>query len=110
MSSRTSIFTAPVVHTCVGAFVAATALGAWGAGAPDVAHGTFKSQAITLEVRSAISFKGKSYLGSDHVLVVAVGVVALPDGLGRVCDAWLCGGAAAKQDDAGDERPEQEEQ
>jgi len=72
MSSRTSIFTAPVVHTCVGAFVAATALGAWGAGAPDVAHGTFKSQAITLEVRSAIAFKGKSYLGSDHVLIVAV--------------------------------------
>ena len=72
MSSRTSIFTAPVVHTCVAAFVAATAFGAWGAGAPDVAHGTFKSQAITLEVRSAIAFKGKSYLGADDVLIVAV--------------------------------------
>src|SRR5207245_4242083 len=72
MSSRTSNFTAPVVHICVAAFVAATAFGAWGAGAPDVAHGTFKSQAITLEVRSAIAFKGKSYLGADDVLIVAV--------------------------------------
>src|SRR5438128_2717759 len=72
MSSRTSIFTAPVVYTSVAAFVAATAFGAWGAGVPDVAHGTFKSQAITLEVRSAIAFKGKSYLGADDVLIVAV--------------------------------------
>src|SRR5207253_7311544 len=29
-------------------------------------------QAITLEVRSAIAFKGKSYLGADDVLIVAV--------------------------------------
>src|SRR6266567_1287812 len=72
MSSRTSIFTKPVVYTCVAAFVAATALGARAAGAPDVAHGTFKSQAITLEVRSAIAFRGKSRLGADHVLIVAV--------------------------------------
>src|SRR5438552_14522319 len=72
MPSRTSNFTAPVVHIGIAAFVAATAFGAWGAGAPDVAHGTFKSQAITLVVRSAIAFKGKSYLGADDVLIVAV--------------------------------------
>src|SRR6266496_2427252 len=39
----------------------------------DTAHGTFKSQAITLEVRSAIAFHGRSSLGGpDDVLLVAV--------------------------------------
>ena len=38
----------------------------------DTAHGTFKSHAVTLEVRSAIAFYGKSSLGGpDDVLIVA---------------------------------------
>ncbi len=61
-----------VVYICLAAFVAASAPDAPAAEPPDIAHGTFKSQAITLEVRSAIAFKGKSYLGSDDVLIVAV--------------------------------------
>ena len=72
MSSRTSIFMRLVVYTCVAAFAAGSALDSPAAGAPDIAHGTFQSQAITLEVRSAIAFKGKSYLGSDPALIVAV--------------------------------------
>src|SRR5258708_18754493 len=61
-----------VVYICLAAFVAAFAPDAPAAESPDIAHGTFKSQAITPEVRSAIAFKGKSYLGSDDVLIVAV--------------------------------------
>lgn len=42
------------------------------ADAPDGAGGTFKSKAITLQVRSAIAFKGKSFLGREDALIVAV--------------------------------------
>ena len=42
------------------------------ADAPDTAGGTFKSKAVTLEIRSAIAFKAKSSLGSDDALIVAV--------------------------------------
>ena len=42
------------------------------ADAPGTAKGTFRSQGITLEARSAIAFKGRSSLGSDDVLIVAV--------------------------------------
>jgi hypothetical protein len=67
-----AIFMKPVVYICFAALVAGTTLEAPAAEPPDIAHGTFKSQAITLEVRSAIAFKGKSFLGSDEVLIVAV--------------------------------------
>ena len=67
-----AIFMKPVIYICFAAFVAGTAPEAPAAEPPDIAHGTFKSQAITVEVRSAIAFKGKSYLGSDEVLIVAV--------------------------------------
>jgi hypothetical protein len=72
VSSFTSIFMKPVVYMCVAAFVAALTPDAPAAEPTDIAHGTFKSQAITLDVRSAIAFKGKSYLGPDDVLIVAV--------------------------------------
>ena len=62
----------PVVYICFAALVAGITAEAPAAEPPDIAHGTFKSQAITLEVRSAIAFKGKSYLGPDDVLIVAV--------------------------------------
>lgn len=42
------------------------------AGAPGGAGGTFKSNAITLQVRSAIAFKGRSFLGREDALIVAV--------------------------------------
>jgi hypothetical protein len=42
------------------------------ADAPGGAGGTFKSKAITLQVRSAIAFKGKSFLGPEDALIVAV--------------------------------------
>jgi hypothetical protein len=67
-----SIFMKPVVYMCVAAFVAALTPDAPAVEPADIAHGTFKSQAITLDVRSAIAFKGKSYLGPDDVLIVAV--------------------------------------
>jgi len=40
--------------------------------APATAKGAFKSSGITLEARSAIAFKGKSSLGADDALIVAV--------------------------------------
>jgi len=67
-----SIFMRLVVYICVAAFVASTASAAAAADAPDSARGVFKSQAITLEIRSAIAFKGKSSLGSDDALIIAV--------------------------------------
>jgi hypothetical protein len=72
VSSRTSIFMRLVVYTCVAAFIAGATLDAPAGEAPDTAHGTFKSQATTLDIRSAIAFRGKSYLGSDELLIVAV--------------------------------------
>jgi hypothetical protein len=38
----------------------------------ETARGTFASQAITLQVKSAIAFRGKSFLGSGDALIAAV--------------------------------------
>ena len=46
----------------------------------------------------------------EHKMSRAVGSQSCSGALGRVRDPWLCARAAAEQDDAGDERPEQEEQ
>jgi hypothetical protein len=39
---------------------------------PSTATGTFKSQAITMEVRSAVAFRGRSFLDKGDALIVAV--------------------------------------
>ena len=44
---------------------------------PDTATGTFKSQATTLEVRSAVAFRGRSFLDKGDALIVAVSNVRL---------------------------------
>jgi hypothetical protein len=60
-----------VVYTwLVGALLAAPA---WGAGAASGgAEGSFSSQDLTLEVRSAVAFRGRSFLSDDEALIVAV--------------------------------------
>ena len=45
---------------------------AFAADPPDTAKGTFKSKNVTLNVKSAIAYKGKSFLGGDDALIVAV--------------------------------------
>jgi hypothetical protein len=45
---------------------------AFAADAPDTAKGTFKSKTVTLAAKSAIAYKGKSFLGGDDALIVAV--------------------------------------
>lgn len=42
------------------------------ADAPDTAKGTFKSKSVTLAAKSAIAYKGKSFLGGEDALIVAV--------------------------------------
>jgi hypothetical protein len=42
------------------------------ADAPVTASGTFKSRDITLDVKSAVAFHGKSLLGEDRALIVAI--------------------------------------
>ena len=39
---------------------------------PESAKGTFKSKSVTLATKSAIAYKGKSFLGGDDALIVAV--------------------------------------
>ena len=54
----------------VAAALAMTAAHAAGP-APDTATGRFTSQGTTLDIRSAIAFRGKSFLGGDDALIVA---------------------------------------
>jgi hypothetical protein len=49
--------------------IAATALAA---GAEDTARGSFKSKTITLQTKSAIAYRGKSFLGGGDALIVVV--------------------------------------
>ena len=42
------------------------------ADAPDTAKGTFRSKGVTLAAKSAIAYRGKSFLGGDDALIVAV--------------------------------------
>ena len=42
------------------------------ADAPVTATGTFKSREITLDIKSAVAFHGKSLLGEDRALIVAI--------------------------------------
>jgi hypothetical protein len=42
------------------------------ADAPDTVRGSFKSKAITLQAKSAIAYRGKSFLGSGDALIVVV--------------------------------------
>ena len=57
-----------VVYT----FVSAAVVGSCAVSAEETARGTFASQAIKLDVRSAIAFHGHSFLGPDAALIVAV--------------------------------------
>ena len=56
----------------IGPFLVSVAGFALGAESPDTAKGTFKSQSVTLEVRSAIAFRGKSFFDKDEALIVVV--------------------------------------
>jgi hypothetical protein len=60
-----------VVYTLALTLLAAHVTNARGGG-EDIAHGTFASKALRLEVKSAIAFRGRSFLGSDQALIVAV--------------------------------------
>ena len=65
---------AAVAYLCASVALAAGPAAAAGPATTEAetAHGTFKSHAITLEVRSAIAFHGKSSLGGpDDVVIVA---------------------------------------
>ena len=63
-----------VDYTCLGTALIGTsvAAGATTALESETAHGSFVSQAITLQVKSAIAFRGKSFLGGGDALIVAV--------------------------------------
>jgi hypothetical protein len=50
----------------------AIALAAFAADAPDTAKGSFKSKGVTLQAKSAIAYRGKSFLGNGEALIVAV--------------------------------------
>ena len=57
------------------------------ADAPGSAKGNFKGKAVTLEVKSAIAYRGKSFLGSgDALIVVVTNARVHPDALAEYYD------------------------
>ena len=57
------------------------------ADAPESAKGTFKSKTVTLAAKSAIAYKGRSFLGSEDALIVAVTNARVhPDALAEYYD------------------------
>jgi len=68
-----SMAASAVVYICLGATLGIGAPSGSSAAETDTAHGSFRSQAVQLEVRSAIAFRGKPFLGgSEEALIVAV--------------------------------------
>jgi hypothetical protein len=70
-----------IVCACI---AAAPALAA---DAPDSAKGSFKSKTVTLQAKSAIAYRGKSFLGtSDALIVVVTNARVHPDALAEYYD------------------------
>jgi hypothetical protein len=68
------------------------------AGVEEAARGAFTNQSVKLEIRSAIAFRGRSFLSSDPALIVAVTNARVhPDALAdyydrrRVVAKRICG-------------------
>jgi hypothetical protein len=60
---------------------------AFAADAPDTVKGSFKSKAVTLPAKSAIAYRGKSFLGNNEAMIVAVTNARVhPDALAEYYD------------------------
>lgn len=51
------------------------------ANAPGTAKGSFKSQGVTMEVKSAIAYRGKSFFDKKDALIVAITNAQMTDGI-----------------------------
>ena len=72
------------------------------ADAPDTVKGSFKSKAVTLQAKSAIAYRGKSFLGTGDALIVAVtNARVYPDALAEYYDRRRVVEKRVKDDDTG---------
>jgi hypothetical protein len=62
---------------------------AFAANVPGTAKGTFKSQGVTMEVKSAIAYRGKSFFDKQDALVVAITNAQMTDAIGDYYDRRL---------------------
>lgn len=60
-----------------------------GANVPGTASGSFRSQAITMEVKSAIAYRGKSLFDKKDALIVAITNAQMTDGIADYYDRRL---------------------
>ena len=69
---------------------------------PDTVKGSFKSKAITLQAKSAIAYRGKSFLGTGDALIVAVtNARVYPDALAEYYDRRRVVEKRVKDDETG---------
>jgi predicted SnoaL-like aldol condensation-catalyzing enzyme len=62
---------------------------AFAANVPGSAKGMFKSQGVTMEVRSAIAYRGKSFFDKKDALIVAITNAQMTDGIADYYDRRL---------------------
>lgn len=92
----------PMKKAAVALCIALATGPACAADAPDTVKGSFKSKAVTLQAKSAIAYRGKSFLGTGDALIVAVtNARVYPDALAEYYDRRRVVEKRVKDDDTG---------